>query len=265
MPDKIRIAAFHQMKAEGRKIVGITAYDYAMGRIADEAGVDFIHVGDSVANLLGYEDEIPVTLQDMIHHAAAVRRGVKRALLMADMPFMTFKVSPDDTLRNAARLIQEAGVEAVKLEGGREICPQVSKLVHAGIPVMGHIGVQPQSVHAQSGFLAKGKTEDEAGRLLADALALEEAGCFAIVLEVVKRDCAAKITRALRIPTIGVGSGVDCDGQIMVVLEVIGLSFRAKPRVSKHYAEVGDSMRDAISRYATEVREGAYPDHEHSY
>lgn len=265
MDDKVRVATIQRMKSEAKKIVAVTAYDYPMGRLADEAGVDIIHVGDSLANVLGFADEIPVTLDMMVHHAAAVRRGVKRALLMADMPFMTYKVTPELALQNAARLVQEAGVEVVKMEGGREICPMIRKVVEAGIPVVGHIGVQPQSVHQQSGLSAKGREQAEVERLIEDARAIQEAGAFAIVLEVVGWDAARQVTESLQIPTIGVGSGAECDGQIMVVLEVIGLSFRQPPRFAKRYAEVGESMRGAIAAYAEEVRGRIYPDKAHAY
>jgi len=265
MADKVRIASLQQLKAESKKIVMVTAYDYPTGRLADEAGVDVVHVGDSLANILGYGDEIPVTLDDMIHHTAAVRRGVKRALLMADMPFMTYKVSPEEALRNAARLVQQGGAEVVKMEGGCEICPTIRKVAQAGIAVMGHIGVMPQSVHAQSGYKVRGKEADETERLIEDALAIEEAGCFAIVLEVVGWDSARRITEALRVPTIGIGSGAECDGQIMVMVELIGLSFRQQPRYVKRYSEAGDAIRGAVESFAREVRSGAYPDRQHAY
>ena len=263
--EKVRVANIQQLKTQGRKIVAVTAYDYPTARLADESGVDIVHVGDSLANILGFSDEIPVTLDMMVHHASAARRGTARALLMADMPFMTFKISPEKTLENAARLVQQAGVEAVKMEGGREVAPHIGKTAAAGIPVMGHVGLAPQSVHAQSGYRVQGREEAEIRRLIEDARAIEDAGAFAIVLELLGVDAARRVTEALRIPTIGIGSGPHCDGQIMVMVEVLGLSFRDKPRFAKRYAQGGDIFREAIGRYAEEVRSGAYPDEAHSY
>jgi 3-methyl-2-oxobutanoate hydroxymethyltransferase len=266
MSDKVTIATLQQMKQEGRKSVLLTAYDYPSGRLADEAGVDVVHVGDSLGSVaLGFENEIAVRLEHIIHHTAAARRGVKRALLMADMPFMTFKVSPEDALRNAGRLLQEGGAEVVKMEGGREVCPAIRKVVDAGIPVMGHVGVMPQSVHAQSGYSAKGKTAEESERVLADARAVEEAGCFAVVLECLGWDLARQVTAALRIPAIGIGSGAECDGQIMVFSELVGLCFSRPPRFVKRYAEVAETIRGAICAFAADVRSGAYPDRGHAY
>jgi 3-methyl-2-oxobutanoate hydroxymethyltransferase len=265
MDDKVRVATIQQMKAEARKIVAVTAYDYPTGRLGDDGGVDIIHVGDSLANILGFADEIPVTLDMILHHASAVRRGVKRALLMADMPFMAYKVTPEQALTNAARLVQEAGVEVVKMEGGRAVCPMIRKVVEAGIPVMGHIGVQPQSIHAQSGLGVKGREDDEVLRLIEEARAVEEAGAFALVLEVVGWDAARRVTGAVRIPTIGIGSGGECDGQIMVMVELIGLSFRDAPRYAKRYAQVGEAIRGAVGLFANEVRTGVYPDRTHAY
>lgn len=266
MAAKIRIATLKKRKEAGEKIVMITAYDYPTGRLADEAGVEVVLVGDSLGNaVLGFEDTIPVTLDHMVHHTAAVRRGVRRALVVADMPFMTYKITPEEALRNAARLVREGGAEAVKLEGGREVAPTVCRIVESGIPVMGHLGLTPQSIHALSGYRVRGKTDEGAQRLVEDALALQEAGCFAVVLECLPTDLAREITEKLAIPLIGIGAGEGCDGQVLVLCDLLGLSFGKVPRFVKPYAQVGEIVKEAIENYAREVRRGDYPDPEHSY
>lgn len=263
---KVRIATLLDRKRANEKIVMITAYDYPTGRLADEAGVDVVLVGDSLGNVvLGYENPIPVTLGAMVHHTAAVRRGVRRALLVADMPFLESKLEPEAVLRSAGRLVQEGGAEAVKLEGGAEIAPAVRRVAQAGIPVMGHVGLTPQSVHALSGYGVRGREAAEADRLLADAQALAEAGCFAIVLECLPWDLGGRISRALAIPTIGIGAGAECDGQVLVLADLLGLTFEKPARFVKRYAEVGDTIRGAVAAYAAEVRSGAYPDRDHAY
>ncbi|MFW6287089.1 MAG: 3-methyl-2-oxobutanoate hydroxymethyltransferase [Candidatus Sumerlaeota bacterium] len=266
MQQKVRVAEVARLKSEARKIVMVTAYDYPTGRLADEAGVDMVLVGDSLGNtVLGFDDTIPVRLEHMIHHSAAVRRGCKRPLLVGDMPFMTYKINSQEALRNAARLVQEGGCEAVKLEGGRSRAETIRMIVDAGIPVMGHIGLVPQSIHALSGYRAQGREEHEAEALVEDALALQEAGCFAIVLEAVTWPTAEKITRSLKVPTIGIGSGAACDGQVLVLNDLLGLNFDTPPRFVKEYADVKTTMRRAIEQFASEVRDGAYPDKEHAY
>jgi 3-methyl-2-oxobutanoate hydroxymethyltransferase len=263
---KVRIATLLDRKRANEKIVMVTAYDYPTGRLADEAGVDVVLVGDSLGNVvLGYENPIPVTLDAMVHHTAAVRRGVRRALLVADMPFLEGKLEPEAVLRNAGRLVQEGGAEAVKLEGGAEIAPAVRRVAQAGIPVMGHVGLTPQSVHALSGYGVRGREAAEAERLLADAQALAEAGCFAIVLECLTWDLGGRIGRALTIPTIGIGAGAECDGQVLVLADLLGLTFEKPARFVKRYAEIGNTIRDAVAAYAAEVRSGVYPDRSHAY
>jgi len=264
--EKIRVALLRDRKARGEKIVMVTAYDYPTGRLVDEAGADVILVGDSLGNaVLGFDTTIPVTLDDMIHHTAAVRRGAKRALLVGDMPFMTYKVTPEEGLRNAARLVQEGNAEAVKLEGGREVSATSRRIVEAGIPVMGHIGLTPQSVHAQSGYRVQGRGRDEARRVRDDAKALEEAGCFAVVLECLPWDLAREVTEGLTVPTIGIGSGAECDGQVLVLCDLIGLSFGEPARYVKQYGQVGEMIRQAVTAFRDEVRNGAYPDRGHAY
>ncbi len=263
---KVRTDSLLERKRAGEKIVMVTAYDYPSGRLTDEAGVDVVLVGDSLGNVaLGYADTIPVTLDQMVHHTAAVRRGVKRALLVSDMPFMTYKSSIEEALRNCARLVQQGGAEAVKLEGGEEIAPTVERLTRAGIPVMGHLGLTPQSIHALGGYSVQGKRPDAAQRLRSDALALQEAGCFSIVLECMPWDLAEEISRSLAIPTIGIGAGGGCDGQVLVLGDLIGLTSGKLPRFVKQYAQVGQTIREAVGEYAREVRTGAYPDREHAY
>ena len=244
----------------------VTAYDYPTGRLADEAGVDVVLVGDSLGNtVLGYDGTIPVRLGDMVRHTAAVRRGVRRALLVADMPFMTYKVTAEDALRNAARLVQEGGADAVKVEGGREVAEAVRRITGAGIPVMGHLGLLPQSVHALSGYQVQGRQADAATRLAEDARILEEAGCFCVVLECLPPELARNLTASLRVPTIGIGAGADCGGQVLVLCDLLGLSFQKPPRFVKQYAHIGKQITKAIRSYARDVREGAYPGPEHTY
>lgn len=266
MDEKIRVVSLQNMKNEARKIVMVTAYDYPTGRLADEAGVDVVLVGDSLGQtVLGHETTIPVTLDVMAHHAAAVRRGVRRAFLAVDMPFLTYKVNAEDALRNAGHLVQEGGAEAVKVEGGREVAPIVRRIVEAGIPVMGHLGLLPQSVHALGGYRVQGREEGALPRLLEDARELEEAGCFSIVLECLPWEAAEKVTASVRVPTIGIGAGAGCDGQVLVLSDLLGLSFMKPARFVKQYARLGRQIKKAIGSFAREVREGSYPGREHRY
>jgi 3-methyl-2-oxobutanoate hydroxymethyltransferase len=244
----------------------LTAYDYPTARLLDEAGVDVILVGDSLAMVaLGYDSTLPVTLDEMIHHARAVRRGTKRALLVADMPFGSYHSDTAESLRNAVRFVKEAGVEAVKVEGGERRLELIARLTEAEIPVMGHIGLTPQSVNALGGYRVQGKTTDGAEQLLRDARAVEAAGAFAIVLEAVPRELAAQITRELRIPTIGIGAGPDCDGQILVVHDMLGLTFDQTPKFARKYANIGEVITSAVHSYCEDVRSGNFPSDRESY
>ncbi|HEY2807129.1 MAG TPA: 3-methyl-2-oxobutanoate hydroxymethyltransferase [Gemmatimonadales bacterium] len=253
-------------KQEGRKIVCLTAYDALMGRLVDESGVDVILVGDSVNQVFaGQPSTLSATVDQMIYHASAVRRGVKRALLIVDMPFLSYQISPEDALRNCGRVMKETGAHAVKLEGGLGMAPTVRVLVDAGIPVMGHIGLTPQSVHALGGYRVQGRTDVAAQRLESDAKALEEAGAFAVVLELVPADLAARISKSLTIPTIGIGAGGDCDGQVLVLPDMLGLNDVFKPKFLKKYADLAGEVRRAASTFVSEVREKKYPDDGHSF
>ena len=254
------------MKQKAEKIVMITAYDYATACLVDEAGVDVILVGDSLGMVvLGYETTIPVTLDDMIHHTRAVVRGVQRALVATDMPFLTYQTGPADAVRNAGRVLQEAGAQAVKIEGGIEVCPQVRALVAAGIPVIGHLGLTPQSIHVFGGYKLQGRDEASARRLLAGAKALEDAGIFCLVLECIPSDLAAQITASVSIPTVGIGAGVHCDGQVLVLHDMLGIVGKVRPRFVKQYAHLGDTIRKAVAQYAEEVRQEKFPAAEHAF
>jgi 3-methyl-2-oxobutanoate hydroxymethyltransferase len=255
------------MKRRGEPIVAVTAYDYLFARIVDESGVDVVLVGDSVGQVFaGYDSTLPVTIDDMIYHTRAVRRGVKHALLVVDMPFMSFQVSAAETLRNAGRMLKETGAEAVKLEGGdEETAGYVRTLVRAGIPVMGHIGLTPQSVHVLGGYRVQGRDSVAAERLHEEAGRLEEAGAFSIVLEVVPAGLAAEITSIVSIPTIGIGAGAGVDGQVLVLPDMLGLTDRFKPKFLRRFAELGDAAREGVRSYAEAVRNRSYPDAGHSF
>lgn len=254
-PDQIR-----QMKAKGERIPMLTAYDYATAAILDSAGVPMLLVGDSMGMVMfGYDSTLPVTIDDIIRHAQAVTRGAKHALVIGDMPFGSFQVSPEDTMRNAARIMKEAGVQAVKLEGGVRSAASVRALVEAGIPVMGHLGMTPQSVNAFGGFKVQGKTEQTARALLADAAALEEAGVFAIVLELVPAELARLVTERVSVPTIGIGAGPYCDGEVQVIHDILGLFPDFTPRHAKRFADLGAAMRSGVEAYLREVRERSFP------
>ena len=249
-----------------KKIVCLTAYDYPTACLLDEAGVDVILVGDSLAMVvLGHDSTLPVTLDEMLHHARAVRRGTKHALVVADMPFGSYHSETADSLRNAVRFVKEAGVEAVKVEGGERRLELIARLTEAEIPVMGHVGLPPQSVNALGGYRVQGKTVDSAEQLLRDARAVEAAGAFAIVLEAVPRELATQITRELRIPTIGIGAGPDCDGQILVVHDLLGLTFEQTPKFARRYANVGEVISNAVREYCADVRNGSFPSDRESY
>lgn len=263
---KQTVATFARAKAEGRKLAMLTAYDYSTARLQDEAGVDGILIGDSLGNvILGYEDTLSVTMDDMIHHCRAVARGAHRALIVCDMPFMSYEASAEEALRNAGRLLKEGRANAVKLEGGVEVCPQVKAITDAGIPVMGHLGLTPQSVNALGGYKVQGKTDDAAQKLLDDARALEAAGAFAVVLECVPAPLATLVTNRLSIPTIGIGAGKGTDGQILVYQDMLGMTSGHTPRFARRFACVGDTMRRGFSDYIDSVRAGTFPSPEESF
>ena len=263
---KITIPDILKKKGEGRKITLLTAYDYPSGRLIDEAGVDIILIGDSLAmTVLGYESTVPVTMDEMVHHARAAKRGVRYALMVGDMPFMTYNIGDKETVRNAGRFIKEGGCGAVKIEGGTEMTGVVKTLVKAGIPVLGHIGLTPQTAVQLGGFKVQGKDAKGAQRLLDSALALEKAGCFAIILECVPDKLARLITGRLAIPTIGIGAGPYCDGQALVTNDMIGLFDRFTPRFVKKYADLWPLLLNAFRRYRDEVEGGKFPTEEHSF
>lgn len=259
-------ATFAAAKAKGEKLSMLTAYDYSTAKLEDESGINGILVGDSLGNVvLGYEDTVSVTMEDMIHHGAAVARGAKNALIVVDMPFMSYEVTVEEAVRNAGRLMKEGRAGAVKLEGGVRVAEQIRAIVKAGIPVMGHIGLTPQSINVFGGFKVQGKSEEAARALLADAKAVEEAGAFAVVIEAVPAALAQMITDSVSIPTIGIGAGAGCDGQILVYQDMLGMFSDFTPKFVKRYANVGEVMREAFANYAAEVASGAFPTEEHTY
>jgi 3-methyl-2-oxobutanoate hydroxymethyltransferase len=255
------------MKQRGEKIVSLTAYDYLFARLVDEGGVDIVLVGDSLGQVVaGYASTLPVTLDEMIWHARAVRRAVRRGLLVVDMPFLTFQISLEETLRNCGRVLKETGAEAVKLEGGdEETCRHVRSLVRAGIPVMGHIGLTPQSVHALGGYRVQGREQEAAQRMREDACRLEDAGAFSVVLELVPAALAGEISRSLRIPTIGIGAGQQTDGQVLVLYDALGLNETFRPKFLRRFAELAEETRKGIKSYSDAVRSGTFPDSGHSF
>jgi len=262
--ERKRLAAGSYSKPE--KITCLTAYDYPTARLLDEAGIDVILVGDSLGMVvLGHESTLPVTLEDMLHHTRAVRRGTRRALLVADMPFGSYHSDTAESLRNAVRFVKEAGAEAVKVEGGERRLELIARVTDAEIPVMGHVGLTPQSVNALGGYRVQGKTPDAAEQLIRDARAVEASGAFAVVLEAVPRELAARITRDLRIPTIGIGAGPDCDGQILVLHDILGLTFNQTPKFARQYANVGRVISSAVHAYCEDVRSGRFPSDAESY
>ena len=263
---KHTVATFKKAKTEGRKLSMLTAYDYSTARLMDEAGIHGILVGDSLGNvILGYGDTVSVTMEDMIHHGAAVSRGVKNALLVVDMPFLSYQTSAYDAVVNAGRLMKEGRAHAVKLEGGREMVPQIRAIVQAGIPVMGHLGLTPQAIHALGGYKVQGKDEAAARKLLEDAKALDEAGVLAIVLECVPSALAGLITEAVSVPTIGIGAGAGCDGQILVYQDMLGMFSDFTPKFVRRYGEVGEAMKAAFASYIEDVGQGTFPGQEHGY
>ncbi|MDO8568244.1 MAG: 3-methyl-2-oxobutanoate hydroxymethyltransferase [Dehalococcoidales bacterium] len=254
------IGQIREMKLKGEKIAMLTAYDYATARIVDDAGIPLILVGDSLGMvMLGYESTIPVTMEEMLHHTKAVARGAKKAMVIGDMPFMTYHVSMEDALRNAARFIQEGGAQAIKLEGGANVAEKVQKMVECGIPVMGHIGLTPQSINQLGGYKIQGKTPEAAAKLLKDARALEAAGAFAVVLETVPAPLATLISCEIAIPTIGIGAGAGCDGQVQVIHDMLGSFTGFVPKHAKQYVKLVDIMSTAIKQYFDEVKSGQFP------
>jgi 3-methyl-2-oxobutanoate hydroxymethyltransferase len=263
---RITASQIKEMKKQGEKIAMITAYDYPMAKLVDEAGMPIILVGDSLGMVvLGYESTIPVTMDEMIHHTKAVVRGTKHALIIGDMPFMTYHISTEDALRNAARFIQEGGAHAVKLEGGETVAEKVSRIVAAGIPVQGHIGLTPQSIHQLGGYKVQGKTAEVAARLLNDAKALESAGVFSIVLECIPTPLAKLITERVSVPTIGIGAGKHCDGQVQVISDLLGLYTDFVPKHAKQYTKLHESISTSVSDYISEVKTGKFPTPKQSY
>ena len=265
-PEKVSAPSLLLSKQRGERLVCLTAYDYPTARLVDEAGIDIILVGDSLGNVvLGYGNTVPVTLDEILIHLKAVRRGVQRALLVADMPYGTFHTGDDDAVRNALRLVKEGEAEAIKLEGGHKRVHLVKRLVDEEISVMGHIGLTPQSINQLGAYRVQGKTAKAARQLLDDARALEDAGAFAIVLEVVPREIAQMITESISIPTIGIGAGVHCDIQVLVLHDMLGLSFGKQARFVRPYANLREVITEAVTRYADDVRNGTYPAHDESY
>ena len=263
---KVTVPIIMKMKEQGEKIAALTAYDYLIALFLDDAGIDIILVGDSGAMVFsGYETTIPITVDEMIYHTKAANRGVKRSLLVADMPFLSFQVSAEDALRNAGRFIKEGGAEAVKMEGGEPIAETVHRIVNAGIPVMGHLGLTPQSINRFGGYKVQARTEQDIDRLVSDAIALEQAGAFAIVLEKILSSAAKKVTEAVKIPTIGIGAGPACDGQILVTHDILGLFEKFRPKFVRVYAEMGMEIREACARYVEDVKLQSFPESGESY
>lgn len=263
---KNTVATLQQQKLDGDKITMLTAYDYSTAKLVDECGVNTILVGDSLGMvMLGYEDTLSVTMEDMIHHPAAVTRGAKNALVVGDMPFMSYQTSVYDAVVNAGRLMKEGRCQAVKLEGGASVCPQIKAITEASIPVVAHIGLTPQSVNAFGGFKVQGKSEADARRLIEEAKAVEAAGAFAIVLECIPAKLAKLITESVSIPTIGIGAGADCDGQVLVYQDMLALFSDFKPKFVKHFANAGEVMKQGFTDYIKEVKEGTFPAAEHTF
>jgi 3-methyl-2-oxobutanoate hydroxymethyltransferase len=264
--NRITTSVVREMKAKGEKITMLTAYDYPTAALLDEAGIDIILVGDSLGMaVLGYDNTLPVTMDDMIHHTKAVARATKRAMVIGDMPFMSYQASVDQAVANAGRFLQEAWAHGVKLEGGREVAEAIHRIATAGIPVMGHLGLTPQSVHQFGGYKVQGKEKSAAERIQEDAKILEDAGAFSLVLECVPSGLAKQITGALKIPTIGIGAGKDCDGQVLVVHDILGLFDKFIPKFVKKYANLGPQITEAVKKYIEEVRSSDFPGPEHSY
>jgi len=264
--DKVTIHTLKKMKQAGQKICMVTAYDATFARILDEAGADVMLVGDSLGMVVqGHDSTLPVTMEQMIYHCTAVTRGARRAHVVGDMPFMSYQTSVEAAVRNAGRLVAEGGVGSVKLEGGAEFADTVTAITRASIPVMGHLGLTPQSVHKMGGYVVQGKDEQAARKILQDALALERAGAYALVLEGVPMELARQITQRLSIPTIGIGAGVDCDGQVLVCYDLLGMNPGFKPKFVKRYADLHGTITGAAAAFFNEVRSGTFPDEEHSF
>ena len=264
--DKVTTVSLLQKKQRGEKITALTAYDYPTAKLLDEAGVDIALVGDSLGMVvLGYDTTLPVTMEDMLHHTTAVVRGVERAMVVADMPFMSYQINLEQAMTNAGRFLQEAGAHAVKLEGGRPMAETIGRIVDVGIPVLGHLGYTPQSVHKFGGPRIQGRTESDAERILNDAKALEQAGVFAIVLELVPRELAGRVTESVSVPTIGIGAGPHCDGQVLVTNDLLGLYGEFHPKHAKKYAQLSDVILQAFKSYVEEVKSGKFPGPEHSF
>ena len=264
--DRVTSTVIRDMKKKGEKITVLTAYDYPTALVVDEAGVDIILVGDTLGMVvLGYDSTLPVTMDDMIHHTKAVARAAKHAMVIGDMPFMSYQVSVEDAMYNAGRFLQEAGAQGVKFEGGREMSILTRKLTSAGIPVMAHIGLTPQSVHQFGGYRVQGKEDEAAKTILEDAKILEDAGAFSIVLECIPAKLAKMVTESLSIPTIGIGAGVDCDGQVLVIHDMLGLFERFTPKFVKRYCNMNEQMKTAVKQYCEEVSGGVFPEKKHSF
>lgn len=263
---RVTIPQLTEWKKNQRKITALTAYDYTFARLLDESGIDVILVGDSAGMVaMGYENTLPVTMDEMIHHTRGVRRGVQQALLVGDMPFMSYHTSAEDTIRNAGRFIQEGGAEAVKMEGGSRVLDKIRAVIQAGISVMGHVGLTPQSVHQFGGYRVQGKNYLDARQIKKDGLDLQKAGVFSLVLEGIPMDLAAEITAELEIPTIGIGAGPHCDGQILVTQDMLGMNLDFAPKFVKKYGELGTTIRSAVQDYVDEVQSSGFPDEAHSY
>ncbi len=262
----LTVLDLRKMKADNEKIVMVTAYDFTMARLVEMAGVDMVLVGDSLGMVVqGHDSTLPVTLDHMVYHCQIVKRGLKRAHLVGDMPFLSYQASPEQALMNAGRLVKEGSVHSVKLEGGQRSAESIHRIVEAGIPVVGHVGLTPQSVHAMGGFKVQGRADDDAERVIQDALAVEQAGAFCLVLEGIPTELAAEITHRVDIPTIGIGAGPDCDGQVLVANDLLGMDQSFKPKFVKRYANVEQIAVDAVKAYASEVKGGQFPDSEHSF
>ncbi|MGB8455289.1 MAG: 3-methyl-2-oxobutanoate hydroxymethyltransferase [Anaerocolumna sp.] len=263
---KNTVTTILEQKKKKDKITMLTAYDYSMAKLIDEAGINSILVGDSLGMvMLGYKDTLSVTMEDMLHHTAAVARGTANSLVVADMPFMSYQTSVYDAVYNAGRLVKEGHANAVKLEGGAAVCPQIKAIVEASIPVVGHIGLTPQSVNIFGGFMVQGKSESAAKKLIEDAKAIEEAGAFAVVLECIPEKLAALISESIHIPTIGIGAGAGCDGQVLVYQDMLAMFLDIKPKFVKHFADVGKVMKDAFKQYIEETKAGTFPGEENTF
>jgi len=262
----LTVLDLRKMKADNEKIVMVTAYDFTMARLVEMAGVDMVLVGDSLGMVVqGHDSTLPVTLDHMVYHCQIVKRGLKRAHLVGDMPFLSYQASPEQALLNAGRLVKEGAVHSVKLEGGQRSAESIHRIVEAGIPVVGHVGLTPQSVHAMGGFRVQGRADDDAERVIQDALAVEQAGAFCLVLEGIPSELAAEITHRLDIPTIGIGAGADCDGQVLVANDLLGMDQSFKPKFVKRYANLEQTAVDTVKAYASEVKGGQFPDADHSF